>query len=78
MWDSREHAPTEANYDKKFIVDRINETFRLPLKVDRELNNGEELYFYIGDVAQNSALIDIGRITEQLARLQAEVDKLKG
>ena len=78
VWDSREHAPTEANYDKKFIVDRINETFRLPLKVDRELNNGEELYFYIGDVAQNSALIDIGRITEQLARLQAEVDKLKG
>jgi hypothetical protein len=78
VWDSREHAPTEANYDKKFIVDRVNETFRLPLKVDRELNNGEELYFYIGDVAQNSALIDIGRITEQLARLQAEVDKLKG
>ena len=36
------------------------------------------IYFYIGDVAQNSALIDIGRITEQLARLQAEVDKLKG
>ena len=77
VWDSREHAPTEANYDKKFIVDRVNETFRLPLKVDRELNNGEELYFYIGDVAQNSALIDIGRITEQLTRLQAEVDKLK-
>ena len=78
VWDSREHTPTEANYDKKFIVDRVNETFRLPLKVDRELNNGEELYFYIGDVAQNSALIDIGRITEQLARLQAEVEKLKG
>ena len=78
VWDSREHAPTEANYDKKFIVDRINETFRLPLKIDRELNNGEDIYFYIGSTAQNSALIDIGRITEQLARLQAEVDKLKG
>lgn len=78
VWNKAEHSATEAGYDKKFIVDTVNETFRLPLLVDRELNNGENIYFYIGDVAQNSALVDVGRLTEQLAILKAEVEKLKG
>ena len=78
VWNGAEHSATEADYDKKFIVDTVNETFRLPLLVDRELNNGEILYFYVGDIAQNSALVDVGRLTEQLAILKAEVEKLKG
>ena len=78
VWNKAEHSATEAGYDKKFIVDTVNETFRLPLLVDRELNNGEDIYFYIGSTAQNSALVDVGRLTEQIAILKAEVEKLKG
>ena len=74
VWDKSEHVPTSTDYDKKFIVDRVNETFRLPLKVDRELNNGENIYYFVGDVAQNTSLIDIGRLTESLAKKVDRVD----
>lgn len=78
VWDKAEHSATEEGYDTKFIVDKTKGTFRLPLLVDRELNNGEDIYFYVGSTAQNSSLIDVGRLTEQFMILKAEVEKLKG
>ena len=68
VYDVNDISKLNADYERKFKVDRLNETFMLPTEVDRELNNGEMLYYYIGDVLQNTALIDIGRMTEALAR----------
>lgn len=68
VYDINDINKLNADYERKFKVDRLNETFMLPTEVDRELNNGEMLYYYIGDILQNTALIDIGRMTEALAR----------
>lgn len=68
VYDINDINKLNADYERKFKVDRLNEAFMLPTEVDRELNNGEMLYYYIGDVLQNTALIDIGRMTEALAR----------
>ena len=60
---------TESFSDYDFVVDTANETFRCPLKVKVASGDDSLLYFYIGEVAQNTNLINAGRIEEQLSIL---------
>lgn len=77
VWNKAEHATTEADYGYTFIVDTVNETFRLPL-YDRVYNNPySDLYFYLGDVAQNTSLIDIGRISSSVTDIYGQVNELR-
>ena len=66
--NKKDYDGSKKENEYKFVVDTVTETFRLPTKIDRELNNGEMLYFFIGDTLQNTSLINIGRMSEALAR----------
>lgn len=77
VWDSAEHTPDEELYNYKFIVDKINENFRLPTTTldNKEVFN--RLYFFIGDVAQNTNLVDVGRLTEAYVELISRIEKIE-
>lgn len=54
--------------DYDFVINTINETFRLPLKnhsADDDKSN-LILYYYVGETVENSNIIDAGRIAEEL------------
>ena len=77
VWNKAEHTTSEADYAYNFIVDTVNESFRLPL-YDRVFNNPyAELYYYIGDTLQNTSLIDIGRLSESITVNKSEIEQLR-
>ena len=77
VWNKAEHTTSEADYAYNFIVDVVNESFRLPL-YDRVFNNPyAELYYYIGDTLQNTSLIDIGRLSEAVTVNKSEIEQLR-
>lgn len=77
VWNKAEHTTSEADYAYNFIVDIVNESFRLPL-YDRVFNNPyAELYYYIGDTLQNTSLIDIGRLSEAVTVNKSEIEQLR-
>ena len=77
VWDKAEHTTSELDYAYNFIVDRINETFRLPI-YDRIYNNAyADLYYYVGDTAQNTSLIDVGRITSSVADINSQLEQMR-
>ena len=78
VWAKEQHESSESNYNFNFIVDRTNETFRLPIYDRMENKSGAYTYYYIGDVAQNTSLVDIGRITDTVNDLKAQVGQLSG
>lgn len=60
---------TETYTDYDFVLNTVDETFRLPLK-NHTADDGKSvltLYFYVGETVQNANLIDAGRIGEVLA-----------
>ena len=76
VWDKAQHSTTEENYKYNFIVDKINETFRLPI-YDKLFNNSNAgLYYYVGDTAQNTSLIDVGQLTELFTTTNTKVGEL--
>lgn len=77
VWNKTEHTTSEADYAYNFIVDVINESFRLPL-YDKVFNNPyADLYYFIGDTLQNTSLIDLGRISESVTVNKSEIEKLR-
>ena len=77
VWNKAEHTTSETEYAYNFIVDTVNESFRLPL-YDRVFNNPyAELYYYIGDTLQNTSLIDIGRLSESITVNKSEIEQLR-
>lgn len=77
VWNKNEHTTSESDYAYNFIVDTVNETFRLPL-YDKVFNNPyAELYYYIGDTLQNTSLIDIGRLSDVLTSNKSEIEQLR-
>lgn len=77
VWNKLEHTTSEADYAYNFIVDTVNESFRLPL-YDRVFNNPyAELYYYIGDTLQNTSLIDIGRLSDAITNNKSEIAQLR-
>ena len=77
VWNKTEHTTSEADYAYNFIVDVVNESFRLPL-YDKVFNNPyADLYYFIGDALQNTSLIDLGRISESVTVNKSEIEKLR-
>lgn len=77
VWNKTEHTTSEADYAYNFIVDVVNESFRLPL-YDKVFNNPyADLYYFIGDTLQNTSLIDLGRISESVTVNKSEIEKLR-
>lgn len=77
VWNKTEHTTSEADYAYNFIVDVVNESFRLPL-YDKVFNNPyADLYYFIGDALQNTSLIDIGRLSESVTVNKSEIEKLR-
>lgn len=77
VWNKAEHTTSEADYAYNFIVDVVNESFRLPL-YDKVFNNPyADLYYFIGDTLQNTSLIDLGRISESVTVNKSEIEKLR-
>lgn len=77
VWNKAEHTTSEADYAYNFIVDVVNESFRLPL-YDKVFNNPyADLYYFIGDALQNTSLIDLGRISESVTVNKSEIEKLR-
>lgn len=77
VWNKTEHTTSEADYAYNFIVDIVNESFRLPL-YDKVFNNPyADLYYFIGDTLQNTSLIDLGRISESVTINKSEIEKLR-
>ena len=77
VWNKAEHTKTEDDYTYNFIVDTVNEKFRLPI-YDRVINSPyADRYYYVGDVAQNTSLIDVGRISASVADMNSQIEQLR-
>ena len=76
VWDKAQHTAIEDNYKYNFIVDRVNESFRLPLYDRLYTDPDAELYYYVGDTAQNTALVDVGRVSSEIVNLNNKINTL--
>ena len=73
-------ATSDSSYtDYDWVINTTDQTFRLPLKNGMEgvfasstVPQGYNLYYYIGDVLENSDLVNIARLQEELVDIKAQ------
>lgn len=73
-------ASAAGEYDDyDFVLNTLEQTFRLPLKtpIAANLPSGYSLYYYIGDTLQNAQLVNVARLQETISGLQQKINALQ-